>query len=139
MKKNFLVFLFLPLIISQTGLSVIKSEVSVEGGTSWTEITTQVNGQTTKVESDQPGKIEVEVRDGEVEIKASPSGAIKVQNFSQEPELGFEAEMDQESELNQEPELAQEIETEPFKLKVFFLVNQFWLKVKNFLGWKLDN
>jgi len=138
MKKNFLVFLFLPLFVSKASLSVIKSEVNAEEGTSRTEITIQVNGQTTKIESDQPGKIEVEAKNGEVEIKASPSGAVRVEKFGQEPS---ESEMDSEAELNQEPELDQEEkeEVESLKLKISSLVKEIWLKVKDFLGLKLDN
>lgn len=75
--KKFLTLALFPIIISNayasSAESVVKTEVSGENATVHTEITNIVNEKEVKVESNQPGEIKVEVKDGEVKIETSPS------------------------------------------------------------------
>lgn len=77
MRKKFLSLALFPIIISSayasSAESVVRTEVSGENATVHTEITNIVNDKEVKVESDQPGEIKVEVKDGEVKIETSPS------------------------------------------------------------------
>ena len=73
MRKTLLGLFFLPLIVSNTSQveTTVKTEVSGENASAHTEITNIVNGEETKVVSDEPGEIKVEVKDGEVKIESS--------------------------------------------------------------------
>jgi hypothetical protein len=74
MKKSFFSLLFLPLMVANSANveTVIETEVSGENASVHTEITNIVNDKETKVESDQPGEIRVEVKNGEVKVESSP-------------------------------------------------------------------
>lgn len=50
---------------------MVETEASGDKASVHTEITNIVNGQETQVESDQPGEIKVEVKDGEVKVESS--------------------------------------------------------------------
>jgi hypothetical protein len=73
MRKTLLGLFFLPLIVSNTSQveTTVKTEVAGENASAHTEITNIVNGEETKVVSDEPGEIKVEVKDGEVKIESS--------------------------------------------------------------------
>ena len=73
MRKTLLGLLFLPLIVFNTSQveTTVKTEVTGENASAHTEITNIVNGEETHVESDQPGEIKVEVKDGEVKVESS--------------------------------------------------------------------
>jgi len=73
MRKTLLGLFFLPLIVFNTSQveTTVKTEVSGENASVHTEITNIVNGEETHVESDQPGEIKVEVKDGEVKVESS--------------------------------------------------------------------
>ena len=77
MKKTFLSFLFLPLVISNTSSAnvstQVQNEVSGDNATVRTQIRNEVNGQETTVEVDKPGSVKVEVKNGEVKVVTSPS------------------------------------------------------------------
>ncbi len=77
MKKTFLSFLFLPLVISNTSSAnvstQVQNEVSGDNATVRTEIRNEVNGQETTVEVDKPGSVKVEIKNGDVKIITSPS------------------------------------------------------------------
>jgi hypothetical protein len=72
-KKTILSLVFLPLVISNTSHveTTIKTEATGENASVHTEITNIVNGKETRVESDQPGEIRVEVKNGEVKVESS--------------------------------------------------------------------
>lgn len=72
MRKTLLGLFFLPLIVSNTSQveTTVKTEVAGENASAHTEITNIVNGEETHVESDQPGEIKVEVKDGEVKVES---------------------------------------------------------------------
>lgn len=80
--KKILAFVILPLVISNTGSAqvetVVRNEVSGENASVETEITNVVNQKEVRVESNQPGEIRVEVKDGEVEIESSPEASPTV-------------------------------------------------------------
>ena len=73
MRKILLSFVFLPLVVSNTSNveTDITTEATGENASVHTEITNIVNGEETHVESDQPGEIKVEVKDGEVKVESS--------------------------------------------------------------------
>ena len=76
MKKLFLGFLILPLIVSNVFASTAKSKTETEVfGTNNVVVSssaeTIVNGKRVKVESNQPGSIELEMKDDQVKIKTS--------------------------------------------------------------------
>lgn len=76
--KSLLISLAIPtIIISNTSSSYVSSEarteVNGENASAKTEIITNVNGTETRVESNQPGAVKVEVKNGEVKIETSPS------------------------------------------------------------------
>lgn len=73
MKKILLSLVFFPLIISNTSQveTTVKTEATGENASTHTEITNIINGEETHVESDQPGEIKVEVKDGEVKVESS--------------------------------------------------------------------
>jgi hypothetical protein len=73
MRKTLLGLLFLPLIVSNNSQveTTVKTEVPGENASAHTEITNIVNDKETKVESDQPGEIKIEVKDGEVKVESS--------------------------------------------------------------------
>jgi hypothetical protein len=50
----------------------VHTEAQGSNASVHSEITTVVNGEETKVESDQPGEIKVEVKDGEVKVETDP-------------------------------------------------------------------
>jgi hypothetical protein len=72
-RKVLLSFVFLPLVISNTSnvQTNVKTEATGENASTHTEITNIVNGEETYVESDQPGEIKVEVKDGGVKVESS--------------------------------------------------------------------
>lgn len=79
MNKNKILYslLFFPLVItnisknSTTVSTSVKSEASGSSSSVETKIITNTNGKETIVESNQPGSISVEVKDGKTEIKTS--------------------------------------------------------------------
>lgn len=76
--KSLLISLVIPtIVISNSSSSYIyseaKTEVSGENATAETKIETTVNGQTTKVESNQPGEVKLEVKNGVAKIETNPS------------------------------------------------------------------
>jgi len=86
MRSVFLSFVFLPLAIFNFGFAQAKSEIYTETHTEatgndasvHTEITNIVNQKEVKVESDKPGEIKVEVKNGEVKIESSPEASPTV-------------------------------------------------------------
>lgn len=86
MRRIFLSFVLLVLIFSSLSFAYAKSETYTEVQTEaegdnasvHTEITNIVNQKEVKVESDEPGEIKVEVKNGEVKIESSPEASPKV-------------------------------------------------------------
>lgn len=86
MRKIFPVFVFLSLVFFSFSFAYAKSEVFTEVQTEaegdnasvHTEITNIVNEKEVKVESDEPGEIKVEIKDGEVKIESNPEASPKV-------------------------------------------------------------
>ena len=74
MKKAFFGLIFLPLLLASSAESEVrvKNEVPGENATVETKITNIVNDKEVRVESDQPGEIRVEVKNGEVKVTSSP-------------------------------------------------------------------
>ena len=74
MKKAFFGLIFLPLLLASSAESEVrvKNEVSGDNATVETKITNIVNDKEVRVESDQPGEIKVEVKNGEVKVESSP-------------------------------------------------------------------
>lgn len=78
LTKSLLISLAIPtIVISNSSSSYIyneaKTEVSGENASARTEIITNVNGQETKIESNQPGEVKVEVKNGQATVITSPS------------------------------------------------------------------
>ena len=92
-----LAFISLASVISNTNSSNIKSiirnEVSGENATVKSEVTNVVNQNVTRVESNQPGEIKVEVKNGEVKVETSPAIIPTITTFKVEestsPAKGF--------------------------------------------------
>lgn len=76
-KRYLLSFLLLPLVVTNTDTSksyvenYVKSEVSGESAKVETNINTKVNETETSVKVNQPGEVEVKVKNEKVEIKTS--------------------------------------------------------------------
>lgn len=114
MKKTFLSLAFLPLVISNFDSAevktIIETEATGENASAHTEITNIVNGKEVKVESDQPGKIRVEVKDGEVKIESSPDA---------KPTIIISDESDEEIEvLGEEEKIEVESQVEEIRTKI---------------------
>jgi len=131
MRKIFPSFVFLLLMAFSLSFAYAESEVYTEVQTEatgdnasvHTEITNIVNQKEVKVESDEPGEIKVEIKDGEVKIEsnteASPTVII--------------------SDLTEEEKKEEEItnQIKEIQLKIFsFLENLFSRLRKSLLFWR---
>ena len=77
MRKKFLTLAFLPLFISNINKSsgvvenYVKSEATSESAKVETNISTKINEKETTIKVNQPGEVEVKVKDENVEVKTS--------------------------------------------------------------------
>ena len=113
MKKIFFSSIFLPLVITNTGQAevetIIKNEVSGENASTKTEVTNIVNDKEVRVESDQPGEIRVEVKNGEVKVESSSEA---------EPTIIISGKESEEIEVLKEKEIEVKNKAEALRIKI---------------------
>lgn len=79
--KKILEYIFIiafVVLLSENVQTVIKNEVNGENASVHTEITNNVNGTVTKVESDKPGEIRVETKDGKTQVSTNQKPDLSI-------------------------------------------------------------
>ena len=103
----------------------VQTEATGDNASVHTEITNIVNEKEVKVESDEPGEIKVEIKNGEVKIESSSEASPKVtiSDVSQE-----EAKGKREIVISQVKEVQK---------KIFSFLENFFLRLRNrFFFWQ---
>ncbi len=123
MIPTILTFISLSSFISNTNVSnvesVIRNEVSGQNASVKSEVTNVVNQNVTRVESNQPGEIKVEVKDDQVKIETSPEITPTITTYKLE-----------ELTITPEPTMAEEREQIEQKVNgIFSFVDDLFKKI----------
>jgi len=114
MKKAFLGFIFLPMVISNFNATnvetVVKNEATDDNASVHTEITNIVNDKEVKVESNEPGEIKVEVNNGEVKVESTEASPTMTITEREEEEMTEE----------EKEEVVEKVETFQQRIITFF-------------------